>query len=284
MMLDRPVTVWRPNVKRRGRIYQITSRMNNKTNINTLDVIDEIMAFCRAKSYPLESVGIVTHKDARKDFEESGFTCLHFYGQRGTNKLADVRALFVVGAPQPHNDSLVGAYRCLSDDYNPLTPEMTESGIRPVRTGKLVSYNYRRDDGCVPHRMVSGYWWHGIQSLLNAYRESEIIQAVFRARPLTRDVDIYLLTSVPTSLRLDGIGETFGDLMGSPVPNWQAWELVRDWIETLPDGEIIDYTRLAEVTGLKEPTLRKQRWLDLIICHMPGVEALQARKRVLVKT
>src|SRR5260370_42028179 len=53
-----------------------------------------------------------------------------------------------------------------------------------------------------PHTCSVGGFWHDrdLHAVLRQYREAEIVRTAYRARPLTDQVDIWLLTTVPTDM------------------------------------------------------------------------------------
>ena len=197
-LLGMPIEVMRPRVKMAGRIYQVWSSLNNKYQLRGLtDHTDEQkqararkFADLRAQVDHILSQGyqrpaVISYKslldELAPDVEQRG----HFGAERGTNRLAECDCLIVVGTPMPPQSDILEAAAMLYDDR--LEPFNTEWSVED-----------RPFDGTDSAYPLGGYWNdRQLQALVDQFREAELMQAVHRARPLRRDVDVYLLTNAP---------------------------------------------------------------------------------------
>jgi len=160
--------------------------------------------------YP--SVAVITFDKLEGLF--SRYRTGHFYAERGTNRFGDVAALFVVGTPQPDLETLERQATMFYADR--MTPFKADG--RLPWTVLARPYDYVAPDGGGRAYPTSGFWADPqLQALLGQLREAELYQAVHRARPLTRDTDIWLLSNVPVpELPITELLTT-REAVGSPV-------------------------------------------------------------------
>ncbi len=281
-LLGRKVKIVAPNVERKGNVYQVTYRLNGisttlkKSKGEKKQVLNEdgkeALRLCQAiideRGY--KSPGAVTFKNAVPEFEEvfGAGRVLNFFGQRGSNDLVDVDGLFVVGCPQPNDTEIMQQVKILYSDRMRPFGVVEREGIKvPARSDIERRYRfYREQDGHQAVRMISGFWNDSdLETVAAIYREEELLQAIHRARPISRKADVWLLTSIPTNEPLTDIFDMPSDLLDSPIPNWQAWRRIRNAMDdAYESGQIITYEWLAEKSKLPIKSLQRQKLLTII--------------------
>ncbi len=297
-IFDRPVREYQPAVKRAGKLYQITGRLNGKGTLlgdgkekkptskarEELDIARQIAEPYRQRG---ERVSVICAQGLRVLFEaEFGDDNVeHFYALRGTNSLQDAACLIVVGAPSPDIQTVIRDATALSPFRQQAFGEIDEQGrVKPVFT--RIEREYRIGDalraehgGMSPWRLVGGFWGDAaLQNLYDQYREAELVQAMHRSRMNVRACDVWLLTSLPTAESLDGIWHDPPPQAGFPagIP-WKRWLKIEPWLQER--HEPITYAELAKAAGVVETTARKNRWLDVIREHQPGEWDSEVLKR-----
>lgn len=272
------VVPFSPAVKRVGRVHQVVNRTNSTTDMtgkstHARDALLTVRAIVALHEYA--RVGVVCHKGAREVFEAAGFDVLHFGALRGENRFQALDALFVVGAPSPPGAEVRRIAVALVGDIAPLA----ESRHTVERRAFAV-----RGHEDYPHRPVGGFWGNDAMSAVHEqYRTREMHQAIFRARPLTNDCDVWLLSAVPIDgLVLDSVcDDPRGALRGSTELGWIGWQ---DWARLVPflvmcyrRGEVFGYDDIAE--GLSDnPKGRRKiaararagQWLEKISAAWGG--------------
>lgn len=229
-LLGKEVIKHAPNIGLKGKIFQLANRLNNITAIydkqnnkltqNGTEL--QLMIKHIRHSKPLKSgygkynkVGLITFKSLKPFLEKYADIVLHFGGNRGTNVMENVDCLIIAGTPSPSDyDILNLANQMLfSDD---LSAHSNIVGNRPYRNSTVKPYLFTKDQK-QPYRLVSGYDNPVLESTLANFRESELIQSLYRARPLTNDCHIYLLTCVPLpDIWLDKLTENPNELINLP--------------------------------------------------------------------
>lgn len=192
-MFKRPVAVVAPDVALQGKIYQVWPRTNGKSSLLKDDAPTTKATQLQqqvhriVQKYGYTNPAIVTLKDL-----ESLFTGkrAHFYGLRGTNQFKDCDAVIIAGTPQPARPELHTQARMLFAERM--------RAFDQTWSDRDVPYAYAEADGNGRSYPVGGFWAdEDLQALLWQQREAEIIQAAHRARPVLRQVDIWLLTNLP---------------------------------------------------------------------------------------
>jgi len=287
------IETFAPNVKRKGRIYQIVNRLNGigtmiekvpgdakkkRLSKNGLEALQLCKWISAQKDY--KRPGAVTFMDAVPEFEEffGAGRVLYFHNQRGSNDLLDCDAGFVVGAPQPKDTDLMKAVKILypmrTRPFTLVERDGAYKQLKPARGEELRPYVYFDERGQA-WRMISGFWNdRDLNTMADVFREQEIVQAIHRFRPISRDVPIYVLTSIPTSEILDGIYEDPREILDIPggISNWEAWMKLVVWLRDRHDqGLPVTYDDIAEATGLPETTVRRWKWLDAILEAFPDL-------------
>lgn len=257
-VIRKQVHVLEPPVERRGRVFQLAHKLYGISSVLDRSVEpatltkqgEELVKLANLiqRSKPVDggfgeykNIGIVFYKDGAHYMEgvvnvDSG-KIMWPGGSRGANiMLMDnpVDCVIVLGTPSPSDDAIkkvaaqvtLDADNPLNSRVEPFEPKVNPDGsVLPVRTSKMVEYNYVREDGLAPYRMVGGFWNHPIlQDILASTREDEIVQCVHRGRILTRDCDAWIVSSVDTGEVLDGLWGDPNDALNIPagIP-WQAF-------------------------------------------------------------
>jgi len=305
-LLRRKVEVVKPNVERVGRVYQVVSRLNGiglmiakikdsngkwrqSLGLHGRDMLELCIAIKELKKY--KRVGIVTFLGGVAEFAEvfGEENVLHFYGQRGSNNLVGVDALFVVGCPQPADSALMDTVKMLKDRrMRPFTLNEADGTFLPARCEMPRRYQIFRD-GQQAERMVSGFWRDSdLEVVADVYRKEELEQAIHRARPINYDCDVWLLTSTPTAETLTEIYDQPEEIFGNPPVGWKAWIKIKKAIPSWQvAGTRIDYAEVSQVTGLSESYMRRVKILAEILKAWPEefeVAALQTTKQGRPKT
>ena len=248
-----------------GRIFQVVDRANGKSS---LDGEDDRGRKHRRQTETLVQAIIKQHAYLRpvvityKDFKDGDFgkaDTAHFYAARGTNAYEEADAVIVVGAPQANIFDVVKQAKMIFFERD------TAFKVRWDTQEKV--YNFIDPDGNGRSYPVSGFWEDlDLQSVLEAIREDEIIQAAHRGRPVNKPVDIWLLTNVPIwSLPPDEL-LTMRDILSAPTGvDIFKWEKVQKLMESQDVITISDLTS----TGLHYETA--SNYLSLI-AKMPGWE------------
>jgi hypothetical protein len=188
-LLNRSVKIVRPDVQLQGRVRQVWASLNTKTDVGPaadgrpkLQHVQAQVAAILNRGY--QRPAYVTYKDLLQVFGANA-AAAHFHGSRGTNRLQNCDCLIVIGTPQPGTDDVVTtATMVYSERDRPFDVTWTTQD-RPF-PGQPWAYP------------VAGFWNdHDLQVLLEQVREAELVQALHRARPLRRSVDVWLLTNVP---------------------------------------------------------------------------------------
>lgn len=219
------------------------------------------------------------------DFPEHG-EILHYHAGRGLNR-NDCDAVVCIGAPHPDVEDLKREAELLAQGTETRVGGAEHSTRRDAPNPPVYrKLNYEDDDGrgrAVPTKHYTGL----VGELFRETREKEIEQMVHRARPLLAEdtVDVYLLTNVPTSLRVDTVCSF--DELADPI---QALLPVRDGaLELLgavervargdgPDGfraaqlvdgdgetvshKVAEYHRLARLSGLDVTERTVRNYID----------------------
>ena len=283
---DREIEVVDVAVKPRGRVFQITGRYNGISQLIKDDSISEygiealeaVMAIANKEN--LTQPGVVTFKAAVPAFEAvlGAGNVAHFYGQRGSNSLEGCDGGFIIGSPSPSDQSTIMAATIINHER--VAPfkvqELANGRIRPLRSDKLVAYNYRNENGEQPSRWVSGLWHDSaLNSLAQSRRELELVQALHRFRPLSRDVPVWVLSSVPLpGITLSGIDDD--PPIGPTGIPWQKWPSILRWLEY---QDVITYQSLAEFLGMSAAYIKNEHWLEMIASQVTGWQIGQLERK-----
>jgi hypothetical protein len=215
-MFGRSVKVLDATPRLKGNVFQVANRGNGKNSLFTADGHESrrdqteqlVKRLIEQNGY--EQPAIVSFM---RLFNESDFFSAmehtHYYAARGTNALSDCDALFVLGAPLPPLERIETYAKMVY--ANRLDPfQKTWSTVPRL-------YAYKDADGNGRAYPTSGFWADAdLQAMLRCYREAEIMQAAHRARPVLRNVDVWLLTNIPIDELPPDAVLTYNDIYGSP--------------------------------------------------------------------
>lgn len=187
-LFGRPVDVVDAQPRLAGRIHVVTDRANGKRDFKADQAAILIRAIVERERY--QTPAVVTFEASKAAIAEPDWLTAHFYGARGTNRLETADALFVAGTPMPAMQALerMGAQVYFSRDR----------AFATLWAARYIAYNHVAADGLGREYPAGGYWSDDdLQALVWQMREAEIIQAVHRARPIHRPVDVWLLSNLP---------------------------------------------------------------------------------------
>lgn len=263
----RPVEVVdaRPSLK--GRVFQVHSRLNGKSGLLTMKgeltekatqleaMIDRIIADGGYERPAIISFqGFVNGSEKLRHLDKS-----HFYAARGTNTLEGCDAIIIAGAPMPPRNALLRMATMLFFERDaPFATEWT-TRVLPYRGvekgGKGLGYP------------VASYWLDDdMRSLLESFRESEIVQAAHRVRPIFRSVDVWLLTNIPLDelppTNVYSLAELFDAPKGVNVFKWadvlDAAKLIDREIGSVTAQTLAHVADVSDRTALRYMRILKQ--------------------------
>lgn len=233
-LFGRPITLLKPRVQLKGRVFQVYASLNNKgslidsgthhtanvitatipdgpeyaaprrTNHEKLDKLRKQIAQIAARGY--ERVVTITYKGTVNELlphaEDADLG--HFGAQRGTNRYEGCDCLIVIGAQQPTTPALIDT-----------AAQIFHQRTQPFDT---TWSTFDRPYAGQPWSWPIGGFWNDpdLQALLDQFREAEILQAVHRARPIQHPVDVWVLTNVPIP-ELPVQLVSLADLFGAPA-------------------------------------------------------------------
>lgn len=256
-LLGMPVKVVRPNVPLAGTVRQVWASLNNKAALaGTPEGDEDRQAQLRKRVQLQAQIGqilnrgyerpaLITYKALRAELG-AGLEGGHFGAERGTNRLAECDGLIVVGTPQPPTPQIVDMAAMLYDRR--MEPFNTTWSVRDIP--------YTGQDKAWP---IGGFWDDPeLQTLLEQLRDAELMQAVHRARPLRRQVDVWLLTNAPVDglpVELVSLNALFDAPEGVDPYGWpalRAW--VADRVDTVGRATVPE---IAEAAGVKLAAARR---------------------------
>ncbi len=191
----RPVQVIDVQPQIVGEIVQVHNRTNSKISLFDEDgereaAIAQLQAQVDAIAARHPGAALITYQELTDTLARGALPTLHFGAARGTNVFKDVPALIVAGTPMPSLPDIDKIARMIFFERN--------KAFDTRWTQQQITYAYTAPDGTGRAQMVGGYWHDpDLQAVLWSKREAELIQAVHRARILTRQVPVYLLSSLP---------------------------------------------------------------------------------------
>lgn len=255
-LFHRPVEVVDVSPRLAGRVVVVSDRTNGQSDLTqtvkgeqtlthrvtqSLAVVQSIIAR-EGHTHP----GFVTYQSVLGHEFFDGKTTLHFYAARGTNRLEQVDALFVIGAPMPPRAGLpVLASQIFFDRMQAFDTPWS---------AKWLQYNHIAADGLGREYPAGGYWGDpDMEAVLWQLREAEILQAVHRARILHRSVTVYLFSNLPIPQLPVAQIVTMRELMDAPVGvDMLKWQKVRQFAEAhdvVTQREIISMCNISENTA-----------------------------------
>lgn len=302
--------VYSPTVKRAGKLYQVTGRLNSKKSLYKVarevviidsdgnetrsreiepqrgfwDAVSAICEISRARGF--SQIGLVTYKAIEKKFAEElsarglTVTARHFYNVRGTNSMIGVEALFVVGTPTPRAVDLIKLATALDagrqlpfvDGDKPIYRSMDVSF--PLTTQAMENIKAAKGwdyDVDAVGRTVGVYSDPTIRALHDQFRAAELEQACHRARVNINATPVFILTATPLiDEPLDGIWDD--PQIGPDGIPWRTWILLRDWLDSLPVGTQVGASEIADALDLNASYIRNKKWVDAIVAFYAVLE------------
>ncbi|MEZ4614927.1 MAG: hypothetical protein R2867_05345 [Caldilineaceae bacterium] len=215
-LFQRPVTVIDGDPTPMGKIIQIAEHTNNMLSVVNADKTPKL---ARTKLLDLQiaaieriegkKAAVITYSALVEALSDGGSReTMYFYNQRGSNDLERCDALVVIGAPCPPMDSVV---RDASMIYQNETTPFDDRWITVDRP-----FLYSAPDGKARIGQVSEFADPRLNVLLRERRDNEMIQAIHRARIVSRYANVYMISSVPVQgLVIDRL-ITIPELVGMP--------------------------------------------------------------------
>lgn len=254
-LFRRPISVVRPDVALTGTVRQLWAGLNNKMGLSTegtlggakVDHVRQQIARILSRGYLHPA--FISYKDIVRSLLPAEHVTTdalaHFGGSRGTNRLQDCDCLIVVGAPQPPTPQLLDMAAMLYHERDEPFDATWSTLDRPFE-GQPWAWP------------IGGFWNDAaLQTLLEQARESELVQAVHRARPLIRDVDVWLLTNVPLSdlpVELVSLRELFDAPSGVDPYRWP--EVVQLAEQRMAAAGIVTTADLVDAKLCKAPAAK----------------------------
>lgn len=279
-IFQRDILEYNPKVQRRGNLYQITGLLHGTESAKNPVTAERLLHIAEyiSEGYPAGNVGIVCHKSMKSMFVEKfgEQNVVHFFGSRGTNILKDVECLIVAGTPSPDIRTVISTATALDPDRIDPFGVLTESGTLQVPFTYQVN-EYTISDECSEKyfknggvkRMFRGFWSEPIlQSIYSQCRESELVQAIHRARPNVKPCDVWLLSPVVTDEVVDYISDDPN--IGPRNINWKLWLKLKPWLDEQWDaGNELTVEDIANFLNRSVKYISNQQWLHSIAAHMP---------------
>ena len=152
-----------------GKIHLATA----PERLKALQIIGELVA-----QHPGQRIGLISHQSftsaVRQRFPQ--LQVGHYYGQRGSNEFADCDVLICFGTPNPNPQELERQAEALYWDQQLINPQTL-----------LEPRTFEQAGGQVLQTRVRAYRDPRLHEMHRAKREEELLQAIFRARPLSLD-------------------------------------------------------------------------------------------------
>lgn len=257
-LLGMPVQVVRPRVALQGTVHQVTTALNNMGSVvgeqnseKRRKLRAQVEHLITTRNY--QAPALISYKSVVQELSDIALDSTgHFGAERGTNRLEACDVLFVIGAPQPQLRQMIDMAAMLYDERT--TPFRALWSDREAVPYEGTPYGWP----------IGGYWDEpSLQVIVRQVREAELIQAIHRARPLRRSVDIWLLTNVPlpyVPVTLHDVREVFDAPLGVDM---YAWPAFRRWVaEYLDTHEHLTTGAIAEHLSIQAGAAR--RYLDAV--------------------
>lgn len=180
-----------PNVT----VVQYATGTNGYTSLRSDREVERVLGEIRLERFamplPAEQEALIVYKQAVGNFASAGFAAdriLTYGTARGTNVLADVRRLHVVGRPHPPLEETFYLAQVIHHDEVAVSPEMVLS--RREFGGQHLAID------------VVDYADPRMAALLRASREDELVQVIHRARLLTLPAQASMGATARSGVRL----------------------------------------------------------------------------------
>lgn len=287
IIFQRDIELYAPAVERQGKLYQVAGRLNGKSATVRRDVLTdsgrEMLDVAKRLTAEAKQPGIICWKAIAPHFrrEFGADRVLTFGALRGTNALEDADVLIVAGTPTPDGSAMLDLAVALSSRIDPFFKydddgkrlpiyrhadreyRLSAAGIECVRAQYGEQFkSVTRRTGIYPDPTLD--------AIHRQLRESELIQAIHRARINIRAATVWLLTSTPLQEELlDGVWND--PPLGPQGIHWQVWLRLEPWLrQQWQTSNPIDNHSLATAAGVSLNWVQRNGWLDLIAEYMPG--------------
>lgn len=273
--------VYRPRVRRAGRIYQITMRNNGKQSLKdprrSGDIVDIVRRIVQRYGYA--NVGIICHKALEEKFSAAGFEQVRHYGAlRGTNELERCDALFCCGSPGADMASVHKIALALDDKRrSPLSDEyrqveiaytLTETGLAQLRAD-------HGDDATGALRLSGIYADPALETVARQAKRAELEQAIHRSRVNKNPgTTVWILSATPTTEAIDWLIDR--PPLAPDGIDWRLWERICAYLDT--QSGVVGYSELSEAAGISERWAKEKRLLDIVAANIDGWRCTQIER------
>lgn len=202
---------------------------NNKVTENGSKTIDILRFFIDCLKRKYSNIGIITYKDMKHYFADLGETD-YFFNLRGSNKLENTDALFIIGTPQNPPKDTVQNYNTLC--ITNIDPNSCYKRIYQRKDGEIELFDPKTNKRL---KMLNGFTektpdplrFEGYDDLQNEEKffeqlekkeidfdvyypltefdkqsfESEIYQTIHRGRPFINQKEIYVFGHIPKQIK-----------------------------------------------------------------------------------
>lgn len=246
----------------RLRVTQILDGQYHSSTISSTDTVRERVERSVRKLADVHGELLVVGKLSILDTldlptSRDGVDVLHYHAARGLNRAA-YDAVVAIGAPHPNVDDLRRDAALLTQDRDDLRVGGVEHSTRRDCEQPPVYRKLDHVDADGDGRAVATKHYTGLTgALFREGREKELEQVVHRIRPLLADdtQHAYLLTNVPTDLRVDDVcsfaelADPLATLLPVPEGALDLLDAVRDAAAGEADVDGIRADRLVETVG-----------------------------------
>lgn len=276
----RAFETYKPQIKRRGRIFQICGRLNGKSRVTKKDQLttkgEELFKTAQkiAERYREKGrVCVVCHKAVRHIYEtEFGpENVMHFGNLRGANSFKGCVCLIVCGTPGPNPQDVIAIATAL--DRERIEPFQCDD-MRSLFIEQEYEYPISErvdppEEGATPFRHVKGYWNEPeLQAIQDQLSRAELGQAVHRSRLNSEPCDVWVLSAAPIGEPIDGIWED--PPIGPDGIPWQTWLKLEPWLNNQwQQGNLVGARQIALYLRGSELYIRQEKWLPIIQTFQP---------------
>jgi hypothetical protein len=284
--------LYRPRLKRAGKIFQVVGRSNGKSKLldkgnNPNEKARELIYIVRKliEKHSYQTYGIICHLPLEPFFkaEFGDGNVRHFGAIRGTNEFENREALFICGSPAPNMASSVNTALAIDQSRREPFGEWSEAGeaVMPYYVFTPKHYilseegieNLKLDygeDATGASKLIGRYQDDILETVCQQAKRAELEQALHRSR-VNRNPNtiVWLLTSLPTTEPVDHIYDQ--PPIGPEGIHWQLWIRMEPWLkEQREKGITITNNLFAEAMGTTEVWARENKWLEKIAEKYPN--------------
>ena len=199
-------------------------------------------------------VGLISHQSfasvAKQRFPQ--LKTGYYYGQRGSNEFIDCDVLIVFGTPNPNPNELERQAEALYWDQEVLR---TQTMLEPR--------SFQQRNQATLKTRVRAYADPRLQEMLRGKREEELLQAIFRARPLSLDPNYHQqgLLDFEPQLRAERQQVTIYVFSALPLPALDVQLQTTAPVQN-PPADVIPIERAARQIWRQQQRLTDQRLLQ----------------------